>query len=256
MPIMPSLASGRVVWLVPLGAALACAAYACQAFLSPLDDQQPPAIVVPAGCDINAEPKDSPLCVADDVGVFVDGRSGNDSNPGTKAKPYATIGAALKGVGIKPRVYVCGAVTAGSGAIPYDEDVRIGPYFASLYGGFVCADWSYSAAARPNVGHANIALAIASVTKPIVIADLQFLAKTPVNAGDNSIAASVYQSPTVTFEPPARRPAPRTKRARRTRAARRPRPAALAVSRARPARRDPLTDATGYPVPGCQRAQE
>jgi hypothetical protein len=38
----------------------------------------------PAGCDLQADPKDSPACVSDDLGYFVDSARGRDDGPGTR----------------------------------------------------------------------------------------------------------------------------------------------------------------------------
>ena len=64
-------------------------------------------IDAPPGCDLTREAKDSPACVDDAVGVFVDGTTGLDTNAGTKLSPVKSIGAALGKLGNKPRVYVC-----------------------------------------------------------------------------------------------------------------------------------------------------
>lgn len=46
--------------------------------------------VVPADCDLSKGLKDSPSCIADQVGVFVS-PGGNDGAAGTKASPLGTI---------------------------------------------------------------------------------------------------------------------------------------------------------------------
>src|SRR2546421_9839903 len=61
----------------------------------------------PLSCDTTKDPKDSPGCLDDRVGVFVDGATGKDSNPGTKLQPFQTIGKALTSTGALTRVYVC-----------------------------------------------------------------------------------------------------------------------------------------------------
>jgi len=73
--------------------------------------------------------KDAPKCVVSDFGVFVDGRSGADTNTGTKESPVKTIGAALGKLGGKSRVYVCDGT--------YGEHVKLSSA-VSMYGGFVC----------------------------------------------------------------------------------------------------------------------
>ncbi len=65
------------------------------------------AVDTPPGCSPSADPKDSPACVADSVGVFVDATNGKDSNAGTKEAPMQTIAAALGKTGALKRLYVC-----------------------------------------------------------------------------------------------------------------------------------------------------
>jgi hypothetical protein len=138
----------------------------------------------PLTCDTTKDPKDAPGCLDDRVGVFVDGALGKDANPGTKELPFQTIGKALTGVGALTRVYVCEGT--------YSEDVTITPPVdgMSIYGGFKCADWTYSGN-KPTVGKSQIALTINGTTKPIAIED--FLIKSADGGAGNasSIAALV-----------------------------------------------------------------
>ncbi|HEX4514571.1 MAG TPA: hypothetical protein VH054_13565, partial [Polyangiaceae bacterium] len=138
----------------------------------------------PLTCDTTKDPKDAPGCLDDRVGVFVDGALGKDANPGTKELPFQTIGKALTGVGALTRVYVCEGT--------YSEDITITPPVdgISIYGGFKCADWTYSGN-KPTVGKSQIALTINGTTKAIAIED--FLIKSADGTAGNasSIAALV-----------------------------------------------------------------
>ena len=137
------------------------------------------------GCDLGKEPKDAPLCVSDAVGVFVSAM-GDDMNPGTKASPVKTLGKALTIVGSKPRVYVCEGTYAES--VDLTKPV-------SIYGGFKCADWSYSGA-KPTVASSK-PLHVANVSGA-TLADLAFTANDAQANGESSIAAFVDSS-TLTF---------------------------------------------------------
>ncbi len=64
-------------------------------------------VVVPTSCDLTKDISDSPACVDDGIGVFVNATAGSDSNLGTKAMPFKTIGYAIQKAGAKPRVYIC-----------------------------------------------------------------------------------------------------------------------------------------------------
>lgn len=92
----------------------------------------------PTSCDLTKDPRDSPACIDDSVGVFGSVK-GADTNPGTKAAPLATINAALKKS--PSRIYVCEGGYSSTTTI----SAPVG-----IYGGFDCASWSYSAA-RPKV---------------------------------------------------------------------------------------------------------
>ena len=137
----------------------------------------------PLVCDTTKDPKDDPGCIDDRVGVFVS-PTGSDANAGTKAAPFQTIGKALASVGTLTRVYVCEGT--------YGEDVSMAPPVdgVSLYGGFKCADWTYSGT-KPTVGKGNVALMITGTTKPLAIEDIAFKASDGNAGNPSSIAALV-----------------------------------------------------------------
>jgi len=150
-------------------------------------------IDAPPGCDLTREAKDSPACVDDAVGVFVDATSGSDANPGSKSAPFKTLGVAIAKAGNKPRVYVCD----GS----YPESVRLAPPNApSLYGGFACGSWSY-ASTKPKVAPtgAGYALEIDGVASEVIVSDLAFASREGTTMGASSIATFVRGGAKVTI---------------------------------------------------------
>jgi len=148
-------------------------------------------VVVPQNCDLTADITQSPACVDDGIGVFVDATSGSDTNTGSKANPFKTIGKAIVAAGAKPRIYLCDGT--------YAEDVSITNANAvSIYGGLSCGTWGYDAS-QPAVGNGALALHVDGVTKPVVFSDLTFKPANGVNPGDSSVAAFVNASMQVTL---------------------------------------------------------
>jgi len=146
----------------------------------------------PLSCDTSKDPKDDPGCVDDRVGVFVS-PTGSDTNPGTKSAPFQTIGKALASVGALTRVYVCEGTYAEDVAIMTPVDG------VSLYGGFKCADWSYSGN-KPTIGKGVVALTISGTTKPFAVEDVELKSADGSGATPSSIAALVANATgTVTF---------------------------------------------------------
>ncbi|HSQ67932.1 MAG TPA: hypothetical protein VLM85_32200 [Polyangiaceae bacterium] len=148
-------------------------------------------VVVPPSCDLSADLPASPSCIDDGIGIFVDATSGDDTNPGTRARPVKTIGAAVGIVGAKPRIYVCEGT--------YAEDVSLTQSNAvSLYGGLACGTWTYSGK-LPVVGKSTLALHIAGAQKPLVLSDLAFQSADATQPGESSIAALVTGSTDITL---------------------------------------------------------
>lgn len=94
--------------------------------------------VVPVEC----RPSDNPgASVGDECGIFVGGPLGKDTNPGTKAAPLATLGAAIKAVFKDDlRIYAC----SRAGEEPmFNEAVTVGT--TTVYGGLDCENgWVHS----------------------------------------------------------------------------------------------------------------
>jgi hypothetical protein len=151
----------------------------------------PDVVVAPPGCDLTQSPKDSPACVDDSVGVFVDGTNGADSNTGTRTSPKKTIGAALSAAGAKPRVYICEGT--------YPEHVKLATA-VSLFGGFACASWTYTGG-KPKIAPNDVGYAfeVSKVPSAVAVADLAFAAADGTDVSPSSIAAFVHTSPTVRF---------------------------------------------------------
>ncbi len=142
----------------------------------------------PPGCDLTKDPKDSLACVDDSVGIFVDATNGKDTNAGTKLAPMQTIGAALGKTNTQhARLYICEGT--------YGEDLTLDTSHdgMSLYGGWKCADWSYSGT-KPVVGKTNQASKLDSLVKGTTIEDLTIQSADATNPGDSSIAMFVNAS--------------------------------------------------------------
>ena len=149
--------------------------------------------VVPPGCDLTKDPKDSPACIDESIALFV-APTGKDTNAGTKAAPLLTIDAALaKADAQHDRVYVCEGT--------YSENVEVSATAtASLFGGFACADWSDTGrVVKISPSKPGYAISILGVASPIKIGDVELDAPNAQGPGDSSIAAFVSNSAGVTF---------------------------------------------------------
>ncbi len=148
----------------------------------------------PPGCDLKKDPGDSPACIDEGVGVFVDGNSAAGMPDGTRKSPYKTIGDAVAS-NKRPRVYVC----SGN----YAENVKLDSTHAeSVYGGFDCATWKYDRVANSvKVAPASgFALQIDTVVAALQIEDVEFDAPAGTAAGVSSVAAFVNASSAVTMK--------------------------------------------------------
>ena len=145
------------------------------------------------GCKTNVEPKDEPCLVDATYGVFVS-PMGTASGAGTKASPLNSIDAGItlavmQGGATPKNVYVC----AGT----YDETIAIAASRdkVSVYGGFACADWSYTGALPTLAPSAQgVALTLTGLTSAL-FADLEIDAQsapqTAPDAGSASGASSI-----------------------------------------------------------------
>ena len=155
----------------------------------------------PPGCDTSAEPKDAPLCVTNEAGIFVDGAKGADGNAGTKEMPLKSIAAGIaKGAaGMQKRVYVC------EGAYPEHVVLDAAHDGVSLFGGWACGTWVYTGTkAKVAPVDAGYALRVSALAGAVVVADLDFAARDAggqdaTGAGNSSVAAFVSASKGVTL---------------------------------------------------------
>lgn len=153
------------------------------------DDRDGGIVGPPVGCDLTTEPKGSPKCVVNEYGVFVDGKNGDDSNPGTRESPFRTIGRALSQLGNKNRIYVCDGT--------YAESVKF-MNAVSLYGGFSCGTWTYTGEkAKVAPASAGYALDIEAVGGTVEIVDIEARSQSGTADRPSSIAAFVSKSKVV-----------------------------------------------------------
>ncbi len=96
----------------------------------PVADAATDGKAVPPGCTDPTEPaKNAEKCFVDDFGVYVSAADGKDTNPGTRAAPFKTIGKALASG--RERIVVCGTG-------PYTENLTINRS-VDIYGGITCS---------------------------------------------------------------------------------------------------------------------
>ena len=164
-----------------------CAGGLCDGLTASADAGDDTGLQPPDGCDPTAEPKNAPLCVVSNYGVFVNSVSGNDSNSGTQKNAFRTIKAAIAGVGKYTRIYVC----KGN----YNESIQLTSAI-SIYGGFDCGNWAWSADNKTVVSPSaqGYALSLLTIGDSMVISDMEFDAQPGSAAGDSSIAIFVASS--------------------------------------------------------------
>lgn len=152
-------------------------------------DGAEPDVVVPVGCDLTAEPKDSAPCVTEAVGVFVS-PTGSNAGPGTRDKPYLTIGHAVANAG-KRRVYVCEGT--------YEENVVV-DRAAEIYGGFACAGFTPSATKPKLAPKKDVALTVKSAAAAVRVTDLEIVGSAEAGkAGASAIGVFASASSDVLF---------------------------------------------------------
>jgi hypothetical protein len=176
----------RLVEVTPL-----CDPSVCDGGLADSDsstDAKPDADPPPPGCDTPNEPLKNPeKCLVDSFGVFVS-PTGDDGNPGTKAKPFKSIAKAL-GAG-RSRVFACEGEYVGS------LDISTG---VSLYSGVACDFAKAGGRAKVTASKPDYAIKIAKVSDAVVIADIEVLGIAGVAPSESSIGVFVSESANVQF---------------------------------------------------------
>ncbi|MCB9487943.1 MAG: putative metal-binding motif-containing protein [Deltaproteobacteria bacterium] len=121
------------------------------------------------------------LTASNDNGIFVDGDSGSNANPGTMEEPVKTV---QKGIdlaeGDTERVYIA--------AEEYDEDVQVAG--VALYGGYDAADWSRDIEANETELTATVAYPIEVASDGWVRAD-----GLTINGIDTGASFGVFGNP-------------------------------------------------------------
>lgn len=149
-----------------------------------------PPVDPPNGCDPGSDPRSAPACIDDTYALFVDAETGDDTlNPGTRAKPLKTIGAAtrvdvLRGRG---RIYVTSAPQVGSFVLPPG---------VTLVGGADRPDFlpATGKATIVNTGVAGALVRVSSSTRAVQITDFDLTPGQGVNAGASSIGLEIISA--------------------------------------------------------------
>ncbi len=183
----------RTLILCGIGCALVFGAYSCAGFTSNVcdypgactgdggtieggkDGTSDVSIDAPPDCDLTKDPKDSPSCIDDGVGVFVS-PTGNEANPGTKALPVKTLATALTKLGGKPRIYMC------EGNYPGSVEIKTG---VAIYGALKC-DWT-AGGARPVIQADKPAFGLQLEAANISLIDIEVDGADGVADGESSV---------------------------------------------------------------------
>ncbi|WP_394847442.1 hypothetical protein [Pendulispora brunnea] len=168
---------------IPIASAVGCGSDSADA---PGDDGS--VDVAPPGCDLSVDPGQSTPCIDDKVAIFVapSSANGNDSNPGTRAQPVATLTRALeKAAASKPRVYVCKG--------DYTDNVNV-TASRGIFGGFSCTDWSVNAAANPVTVAPSAGVPLTVHANDVTIADIAFNAPPGSAATTTSSIAAIVEN--------------------------------------------------------------
>jgi hypothetical protein len=141
-------------------------------------DRDPP----PPGCDTPTDPLKNPeKCLVDSFGVFVS-TGGSDSNDGSKAKPFKTLGKAVAAG--KDRIVVCEGT--------YTESVEI-KSDVELYSGVTCDFTKAGGKAKVVATKPEYAVSIAKPASAVLLRDLEVEAIDGTSTSVNSIALLVTE---------------------------------------------------------------
>ena len=131
---------------------------------------------IPPGCDTPNEPLKNPeKCLTDVFGAFVS-PAGDDSGPGSKAKPFMTIGKALSGSTV--RIVVCEGTYAES--LDVKRDVE-------LYSGVDCAFAKAAGKAKVVATKSEYAVGIARPASSVRMSEFEVEAIDGTAASVNSV---------------------------------------------------------------------
>jgi hypothetical protein len=165
-----------------------------------MQEQPPDATVTSCPCT-GIDPAASACLIDDRCGIFVSPQ-GTATGAGTRESPINAIGAALKlASAARKRIYVCKDAGAYNEAITIDTTVD----GLAMFGGFSCADWSYSQGSRNlppaeiRPAAAGVALTFMHLAQGFLVEDFSVTAADATVAGSSSIATYADTSTGVTL---------------------------------------------------------
>lgn len=131
-------------------------------------------------------------CEVESLAALFVSPAGEDTNPGSAARPLASIQTALVRAGTTGKlVFVCGDEDG------YEESLAIeNPALpVEVYGGFDCASWEYSPTMRPRVlSPTPQGIVIRSAGVAVKVANLRITAAAATEPGESSVGALVLDS--------------------------------------------------------------
>jgi hypothetical protein len=144
-----------------------------------------------APCDPTKTPDEDSCVIDEDYGVFVSPTGSDTAGTGSRAKPFATLTKAIdQATSTAKRVYAC----ADAGTYQETLDLDSTTSGLALYGGFACADWSYSTSTRSRLSSpAALALHVSNVTG-LLIEDFRIDAADATAPGESSVGVFVANS--------------------------------------------------------------
>ena len=149
-------------------------------------DAKPDADPVPTDCTTPTDPTKNPeKCLVDSFGAFVSA-TGSDADPGTKAKPFKTIGKAL-GTS-RTRIVVCEGEYAGS------LDVARG---VEIYSGVSCDFSKAGGKAKIVASKPAYGVKVAKVSDAVILADLELVGMNGATPSESSVGVFVSESANV-----------------------------------------------------------
>nr|MBA3538272.1 DUF1565 domain-containing protein [Deltaproteobacteria bacterium] len=159
---------------------------------APLDTMPDAPDAMPV-CPADALPSTNACSIAEPYGVFVS-PAGNDTNPGTRAAPFATFTRAIAAArATQKRVYACGGTYRGNVVVDSTLDGT------TIFGGLDCTTWTYDATAKPVISAPNIPLIVDGVVTGVRFEDIKVVADDAVTHGQSSIAMLVRSSNNVSL---------------------------------------------------------
>ena len=145
-------------------------------------------------CDTTKSPSEEGCLIDSQYGVFVSPDGDDTSGDGTKDKPFKTLSKALDSAASgQKRVFACATAGSYSGAV----NVSSAHDGVSLYGGFDCSTWAYSASTHSVIDGGEMSLLKIDGATGFDIEDFDVVASDA--AAGSSIAVWINASTGVTL---------------------------------------------------------